>query len=168
MIVVAVQGNTKPWSPTIEHREQSGHRSLYRTVVVFSTLRAASADCRWCRFFHAAQQTVLGQGRRSATVMLVGEQPGGQEDRAGKPFVGAAGKILHQALDSAQIEMDTVYISNAAHRQEELHLGDDIPVSRDPAVFATIHPSAILRGPPEQRRSVFDAFVRDFEVAVAH
>ncbi|NRI64251.1 hypothetical protein FEZ60_01630 [Rhodococcus sp. MS16] len=121
----------------------------------------------WVSVFHAAQQTVLGQGRRSATVMLVGEQPGGQEDRAGKPFVGAAGKILHQALDSAQIEMDTVYITKPAHRQEELHLGDDIPVSCDPTVFATIHPSAILRGPPEQRRSVFDAFVRDCEVAVA-
>src|SRR6266550_3897000 len=78
-----------------------------------STVREAAKDCEACHLYKRATQTVFGEGPKSATIMLVGEQPGDYEDVAGKPFVGPAGKIMDQALEEAGIERSQVYVTNA-------------------------------------------------------
>ena len=72
----------------------------------------AAATCRACELWKAATQTVFGEGSTKAQVMLVGEQPGDQEDRMGRPFVGPAGRLLDQALAEAEIERSEVYVTN--------------------------------------------------------
>ena len=69
--------------------------------------------CTRCPLYKNATQTVFGEGPADAHLMLVGEQPGDQEDLAGRPFVGPAGKVLDRALESAGIARDAVYITNA-------------------------------------------------------
>jgi DNA polymerase len=76
-------------------------------------LRAAAAECRNCPLWAPATQTVFGEGPDDAAIMLVGEQPGDQEDLAGKPFVGPAGQMLDRALEEAGIDRDTVFVTNA-------------------------------------------------------
>jgi DNA polymerase len=76
-------------------------------------LRAAVDGCRGCPLWQNATQAVLGEGRRGAAVMLVGEQPGDQEDREGRPFVGPAGRVLDDALAAAGIDRQTTYVTNA-------------------------------------------------------
>ncbi|MFF8907245.1 UdgX family uracil-DNA binding protein [Streptomyces olivaceoviridis] len=76
-------------------------------------LRQAAADCRGCPLHRAATQTVFGAGNTDARVMLVGEQPGDQEDRQGRPFVGPAGKLLDRALAEAGIDPSAAYVTNA-------------------------------------------------------
>jgi DNA polymerase len=75
-------------------------------------LRAAAADCKACPLWRTGTQTVFGQGLRRADVMLVGEQPGDREDRAGRPFVGPAGGLLDRALADAGIDRREVYVTN--------------------------------------------------------
>jgi uracil-DNA glycosylase family protein len=69
--------------------------------------------CTRCPLYRNATQTVFGEGPAKAAIMLVGEQPGDQEDLAGKPFVGPAGKILDRALADAGIDRSKVYVTNA-------------------------------------------------------
>ena len=76
-------------------------------------LREAAATCRGCDLWVNATQTVFGEGPRKAEVMLVGEQPGDQEDRQGHPFVGPAGRLLDAGLDHAGIDRTQVYVTNA-------------------------------------------------------
>jgi DNA polymerase len=76
-------------------------------------LRAAAAECRGCPLYRDATQTVFGAGSEDARLMLVGEQPGDQEDRRGEPFVGPAGKVLTRALDEAGIDPALAYLTNA-------------------------------------------------------
>ncbi|MEU2716138.1 UdgX family uracil-DNA binding protein [Streptomyces sp. NPDC007205] len=76
-------------------------------------LREAAADCRGCPLHGPATQTVFGTGNAHARVMLVGEQPGDQEDRQGRPFVGPAGKLLDRALEEAGIDPADAYVTNA-------------------------------------------------------
>lgn len=76
-------------------------------------LRAASEGCRGCPLYERATQTVFGDGNPRAPVMLVGEQPGDQEDRAGLPFVGPAGRLLRDAMEQAGIAEDSAYLTNA-------------------------------------------------------
>jgi uracil-DNA glycosylase len=76
-------------------------------------LRRAASGCRGCDLWKDATQTVFGEGRRRAELMLVGEQPGDQEDRRGSPFVGPAGGLLDKALEEAGIDRDAVYLTNA-------------------------------------------------------
>lgn len=77
------------------------------------SLRAAAECCRGCPLFADATQTVFGRGHPGAPIMLVGEQPGDQEDRAGEPFVGPAGRLLARALDDAGIDPALTYVTNA-------------------------------------------------------
>ncbi len=77
-----------------------------------TSLRDASAGCRGCPLYRDATQTVFGEGRRSARVILVGEQPGNDEDLQGHPFVGPAGHVLDEALEVAGIVRDDAYVTN--------------------------------------------------------
>ncbi|HEX2025110.1 MAG TPA: UdgX family uracil-DNA binding protein [Actinomycetota bacterium] len=76
------------------------------------SLREAAATCRGCSLYRNATQTVFGEGPATAEVVLVGEQPGDQEDRQGRPFVGPAGKMLDRALADAGIDRRKVFITN--------------------------------------------------------
>src|SRR6516165_5347697 len=78
-----------------------------------SSLREAAAGCKACDLWMRGTQTVFGEGGMHVRVMLVGEQPGDQEDIQGRPFVGPAGKILDKALEEAGINRDEVYVTNA-------------------------------------------------------
>src|SRR5919199_868421 len=186
-------------------------------------LREAAAGCRGCHLWRGATQTVFGEGRKSARVMLVGEQPGDKEDRAGEPFVGPAGRELDRGLEAAGIARADAYVTNVVKHfkfeergrrrihqtpkrfeidackpwlEEELRavkpdalvllgataakalLGSSFRVTQRrgelldselaPLVTATIHPSAILRGPDEASRAEErEAFAEDLRV-VAH
>jgi uracil-DNA glycosylase len=183
-------------------------------------LREASLGCRGCHLWRPATQTVFGEGRKASRVMLVGEQPGDKEDRAGAPFVGPAGRELDRGLEAAGIERKDAYVTNAVKhfkfeergrrrihqtpkrfeidacrpwldaelevvRPEALvllgataakallggsfrvtqHRGELLDSELAPIVTATIHPSAILRGPDEQSRAEErDAFAEDLRV----
>jgi uracil-DNA glycosylase len=104
-------------------------RSLFKSAVTRSTalqlfasrvsgspslqqLRAKAHDCKACDLWKNATQTVFGEGSSKAAIMLVGEQPGDQEDIAGHPFVGPAGRVLDEALREAGIDRGTVYVTN--------------------------------------------------------
>jgi uracil-DNA glycosylase len=193
-----------------------------------TVLADASQSCKGCDLYGDATQAVFGAGSADARVLFVGEQPGDQEDRAGRPFVGPAGRLLDKALVAAGIDRECVYVTNAvkhfkfeergkrrihktpsrtevvacrpwllseieavepdvvvllgataakslmgssfrltAHRGEVLRLPADdktIDLDVDPRVVATVHPSAILRGPSEDRQKAFDALVADLRV----
>jgi len=77
-----------------------------------SALRKAAASCKACDLWKRGTQTVFGEGARTARVMLVGEQPGNDEDLAGHPFVGPAGKLLDRALEEAGIDRGQAYVTN--------------------------------------------------------
>jgi uracil-DNA glycosylase len=76
-------------------------------------LREAAAGCKGCHLWQLGTQTVFGEGPESAQVMFVGEQPGDQEDREGRPFVGPAGRLLDRALAEAGIDRSATYMTNA-------------------------------------------------------
>lgn len=82
-------------------------------VDAIAALRERALGCRACPLWAGATQTVFGQGPSDASIMLVGEQPGDGEDRAGQPFVGPAGGVLDRALAAARIERTAVYATNA-------------------------------------------------------
>jgi uracil-DNA glycosylase len=81
--------------------------------LTLASLARDAKDCRRCPLYRLATQTVFGEGPARAPVMLVGEQPGDQEDLQGRPFVGPAGKILDRALADAGIDRSRVYVTNA-------------------------------------------------------
>lgn len=181
-------------------------------------LRAAAEGCRGCHLFKHATQTVFGEGPRDARVIIVGEQPGDAEDKAGHPFVGPSGKLLDRALDAAGIAREDVYVTNAvkhfkyakdSRSGRRIHktpnageiracspwLQNEIALIRPrvivclgataakallgrtfsvmkrrglvnasalaDAVFATVHPSAVLRAPSDQRKLAERLFVAD-------
>src|SRR3954449_735257 len=76
-------------------------------------LRETVDGCRGCPLWQNATQGVMGEGRQGAVVMLVGEQPGDQEDVEGRPFVGPAGRLLDEALEAAGIDRQAAYVTNA-------------------------------------------------------
>jgi len=76
-------------------------------------LRESAAGCRACPLWKTGTQTVFGEGSPRSQVMFVGEQPGDQEDKAGKPFVGPAGRLFDEALQDAGIDRTQVYVTNA-------------------------------------------------------
>lgn len=192
-------------------------------------LAAAAQSCRGCDLYRDAEQVVFGSGPAQARMVLVGEQPGDQEDRRGDPFVGPAGRLLDKALEAAGVDRDLTYVTNAvkhfkfvpaergkrrihktptrteviacrpwvvaemesvnpdvvvllgataakallgndfrvtAHRGDVLRLpADALDGDADPEVVATIHPSAVLRGPPEARDDAFAGLVADLRLA---
>lgn len=77
-----------------------------------ASLRTAAAKCEGCPLFAKATQTVFGEGRKGARIVLVGEQPGNDEDLEGKPFIGPAGKVLDKALEEAGIDRADAYVTN--------------------------------------------------------
>ncbi|HEX6504173.1 MAG TPA: UdgX family uracil-DNA binding protein [Terriglobales bacterium] len=87
-------------------------RELIPRKPTLDALRAAAAGCTGCDLYVKATQTVFGEGRANARVMLVGEQPGDREDVAGRPFVGPAGRVLDEALREAGIDRQDVYLTN--------------------------------------------------------
>jgi len=182
-----------------------------------SALRAAAARCRGCDLWRCGR-TVFGEGPRTAQLMLVGEQPGDQEEKAGHPFVGPSGRVLDAALSAAGIDRDTVYVTNAVkhfkyergeksarriHKKprdsemracrpwllEEIrltkprvivalgataarsllgpafrltqHRGEPVASEFAPTVVATVHPSSVLRAPPDERARAEEAFFAD-------
>jgi DNA polymerase len=184
-----------------------------------TALREAATGCRGCHLWQVGTQTVFGEGARNAEVMFVGEQPGDQEDKAGKPFVGPAGRLLDEAMVEAGIDRSLAYVTNAvkhfkwqARGKRRIHqkpnwaemtacrpwleaelavvqprvlvllgataaqtlLGRQFRVTQwrgklvdsdlAEAVTATVHPSSILRGEPEEREANFAAFVDDLRV----
>jgi DNA polymerase len=82
-------------------------------VTKLRELRDDAASCTQCDLYQRATQTVFGEGRAAASIVLIGEQPGDQEDRQGHPFVGPAGRILDRALEEAGISRADVYVTNA-------------------------------------------------------
>jgi DNA polymerase len=78
-----------------------------------ASLRGAAAGCEGCGLYLNATRTVFGEGPAEARFMLVGEQPGDQEDLKGHPFVGPAGRVLDRGLEEAGIDRDEVYLTNA-------------------------------------------------------
>ncbi len=77
------------------------------------TLKRAVDECRRCELWERATQGVPGEGARRPTLMLVGEQPGDEEDRQGHPFVGSAGKLLRDLMEQAGVDPATTYVTNA-------------------------------------------------------
>ncbi|WP_234835023.1 UdgX family uracil-DNA binding protein [Mycolicibacterium stellerae] len=192
-------------------------------------LAKQAEGCQRCDLYRNAKQTVFGDGAHAASLVLVGEQPGDQEDTAGKPFVGPAGRLLDKALTAAHIDRANVYLTNAVkhfkfeqrgkrrihkapsrteviacqpwllaelneigpdvvvllgataaksllgnafrltqHRGEVLRLpagAAPVDLNVDPRLVATAHPSSVLRGPPADRETAFDALVSDLKFA---
>ena len=92
-------------------------------------LRDAAPRCRGCPLFETADRVVFGEGASTATVMLVGEQPGDEEDKQGRPFIGPAGEVLNRALRDAGVERAQVYLTNAVkhfsfHREGKRRIHD--------------------------------------------
>jgi uracil-DNA glycosylase len=86
-----------------------------------ASVRREAAECHACPLWRGATQTVFGEGPQRATIMLIGEQPGAQEDIEGRPFVGPAGTMLDKALETAGLDRETVYITNTVkHFKYEL------------------------------------------------
>jgi uracil-DNA glycosylase len=84
-----------------------------RPIRTLDQLKAATLACRECPIGEFATQSVIGEGKLAPKLMLVGEQPGDQEDLAGHPFIGPAGKLLARALDAAGIPREQTFVSNA-------------------------------------------------------
>ncbi|GLZ44248.1 uracil-DNA glycosylase [Actinomycetospora sp. NBRC 106375] len=86
---------------------------LFAEAPDLDTIREQAAACTRCELYEHSTQTVFGVGPTRARLVMVGEQPGDQEDRQGAPFVGPAGRLLDQALDAAGIARDDAYVTNA-------------------------------------------------------
>jgi uracil-DNA glycosylase family protein len=181
-----------------------------------AALRRVIQQCEGCDLYRTATQAVMGEGPSKARVMLVGEQPGNDEDLQGRPFVGPAGRILERALSDAGIQRETVYVTNSVKHfkfeergKRRIHkkpntgevsacmpwlaaeiltvkpeiivclgataaqalLGRDYRLTKErgtfrsradgPRITSTIHPSAVLRAPDQDRESMYEGLVAD-------
>jgi DNA polymerase len=105
-----------PLSPAVRQRLRAPQATAAPLVPSSGSLaetRRAAAACRACDLWRIATQTVFGEGVKEAELMLIGEQPGDKEDRAGRPFVGPAGQLLDAALADAGIDRKKAYVTNA-------------------------------------------------------
>jgi uracil-DNA glycosylase len=91
-------------------RDGKAHRSPGRLTL--DVLREQARPCTACDLYKRATQTVFGEGKASARIVLVGEQPGNEEDLSGRPFVGPAGRLLDEALAGADMDRRELYITN--------------------------------------------------------
>ncbi len=98
---------------TARQAEYDGARPFLPADRSLPSLRAAAQGCRGCDLYRDATQAVVGDGPVSAHLVIIGEQPGDQEDKAGEPFVGPAGRVLDRALEEAGIARDDVFVTNA-------------------------------------------------------
>ena len=122
-------------------------------------LRKAAATCKACDLWKRGTQTVFGEGARNAQVMFVGEQPGNDEDLAGHPFVGPAGKLLDRALEEAGIDRGQAYVTNVVKHFKWVPKG-----KRRIHAKPDVHPSSILRAPDDEtRRAERARFVADLK-----
>ena len=96
----------KHWAPEAAEASISGDETL-------ESVAEEAAECTRCPLYKNATQTVFGEGPEDAEVVFVGEQPGDQEDLAGRPFVGPAGQLFDRALADAGIDRSLVYVTNA-------------------------------------------------------
>jgi uracil-DNA glycosylase len=210
------------------HAQQATAAAWVPDNASLAAIRDAALTCRACHLWKLGTQTVFGEGPSRAEVMMVGEQPGDQEDRAGRPFVGPSGALLGSALAAVGIARPTVYVTNVvkhfkwervgrsprrihkkpnaaeiracrpwleaeidhvrprvivclgataaqallgrAFRVTEQH-GVPIPAPTPPAevIFATVHPSAVLRAPdPDARAHAERAFIADLRAVAEY
>ena len=110
--------------PAAARDEDAGAAPFVPNTTSLKTLDEAAQRCRGCDLYRQATQAVLGEGRRTARIMLVGEQPGDQEDRQGHPFVGPAGKLLSAALETAGIDRRQAYVTNAVKHFKWIPAGE--------------------------------------------
>jgi uracil-DNA glycosylase family protein len=103
--------STEGLSHALEAERRIEPRSNLRSS--WEALLADARMCTRCDLHKVGTQTVFGEGPLHASIMFVGEQPGDQEDIAGRPFVGPAGQLLDKALEAAGIDRSTVYVTNA-------------------------------------------------------
>ncbi len=92
--------------------DEEWHPAQPPATTSLRTLATAAAGCQACPLYKNATQTVFGEGPRTAEIVLLGEQPGDQEDRAGHPFVGPAGLLLNRALGDAGVDREKCYVTN--------------------------------------------------------
>src|SRR4051794_23407728 len=92
-------------------------------VLTIPALQRAARGCEGCDLYQRATQTVFGEGPERARIMMIGEQPGDNEDREGKPFVGNAGKLLDRAMEEAGVDRSQVYVTNAVKHFKWLERG---------------------------------------------
>jgi uracil-DNA glycosylase family protein len=104
--------SAKPSRRRGDRVNDAGAAAFLPDRISMRALREAAAGCRGCSLYEKATQTVFGEGRRNARMMLVGETPGDREDREGRPFVGPAGRELDRALESLGIERRDLYVTN--------------------------------------------------------
>ena len=135
-------------------------------------LTEAARHCEGCDLFRNATQTVFGEGTRKARVILVGEQPGNEEDQQGRPFVGPAGRLLNRALEEAGVDRSVLYVTNAVKHfkfelrgKRRLHKKPSVPeiLACRPwleAEAAALHPGLIVCLGATAARSVFGRDVR--------
>lgn len=113
--VVGVNRNPKrKTKPPVADGDADGQRNApVPNISSLATLTRAAQRCRACPLYKHATQTVFGEGPENAKLMLLGEQPGDQEDLTGKPFVGPAGRLLDRALEGVGVDRAEVYVTNA-------------------------------------------------------
>lgn len=102
-------------APSVDNPEHSGNGTAAPLIPPrpsLPKLREVAADCRACPLWRTGTQTVFGEGRKGASLLLIGEQPGDREDIEGHPFVGPAGRLLDAALEAAEIDRKEVYVTN--------------------------------------------------------
>jgi probable DNA metabolism protein len=97
----------------VQQQKMPGAAKFVPSTADLAVLKKSIATCEGCELYKCATQPVFGEGPKDARIVLIGEQPGDQEDRAGRPFVGPAGEVLDRALRGAGIERSTVYVTNA-------------------------------------------------------
>jgi uracil-DNA glycosylase len=93
-------------------KSQGSAENLIPDQLTLPGLQRAAAGCKACDLWENATQTVFGEGKRTAKVLFIGEQPGNDEDLQGRPFVGPAGRLLDQALEEAGIDRRQTYVTN--------------------------------------------------------
>jgi len=101
-----------PRKPRKQPESSQGAAAMIPPSPTLRVLQHVSKSCKACDLWKLGTQTVFGEGPTRARVMFIGEQPGDSEDRAGRPFVGPAGRLLDEALSEVGIDRDEVYVTN--------------------------------------------------------